>query len=103
MLIEGTGFPLAAGCYLYLRSQSRGWPMTGDRLPDLMWSGIFAAGLLLSKVPNLWVLRQARNRNAAGVRLGTLLMTLIGLALAGCADSSSSTSMRRGGTTPMVR
>lgn len=81
MLIEGTGFLLAAGIYLYLRSQSPAWPMPGDKLPDLWWSTIFTAGLLASELPNLWVSRQAKKKNAAGVRTGALLMTLIGLAL----------------------
>ena len=46
-------------------------------------SGIFTAGLVASALPNLWVLRQARRKSAAGVRIGTLAMTLIGLFLAG--------------------
>ena len=32
MLIEGTAFVLAAGTYLYLRSQSHDWPAAGARL-----------------------------------------------------------------------
>lgn len=83
MLIEGTAFLLAAGSYLYLQSQSRGWPTAGARLPDLSWSTILTAGLVLSALPNIWVLRQARARNAHGVRIGTLLMSAIGLALCG--------------------
>ena len=83
MAIEGTGFLLAAGVYLYLQSQSPGWPPAGVRLPDLMWSTIFTIGLLLSEIPNLWVLRSARNKDAARVRTGTLLMTVLGLILTG--------------------
>jgi heme/copper-type cytochrome/quinol oxidase subunit 3 len=82
MLIEGTGFLLAIGAYLYLQSQSPQWPPSGDRLPDLGWSGLFTIGLVLSEIPNLWVLRQARSKAISRVRLGVLVMTIIGLALA---------------------
>lgn len=83
MLIEGTGFLLAIGAYLYLQSQSPHWPPPGDRLPGLGWSGVFTIGLLLSEIPNLWVLKQTRAKNVAGARIGTLVMTIIGLALVG--------------------
>ena len=83
MLIEGTAFVLAAGTYLYLRSQSHRWPAAGARLPDLLWSTVLTIGLLLSALPNLWVLRKAKAKSASGVRIGTLLMTVIGLALCG--------------------
>lgn len=82
MLIEGTGFALAAGAYLYLQSQSEAWPPPGDELPGLGWSAVFTVGLLLSGLPNLWVLRQARARNERAVRVGVLLMTILGVALA---------------------
>jgi cytochrome c oxidase subunit 3 len=81
MAIEGTAFILAAGTYLYLMSQSPAWPPSGDRPPDLLWGSIFTAGLLLSALPNLWVLRSARRKDAKAVRLSTLLMALIGAAL----------------------
>jgi heme/copper-type cytochrome/quinol oxidase subunit 3 len=81
MVIEGTGFALAAAAYLYLLTQSPAWPPRGDPLPGLMWSGIFTAGLLLSEIPNLWVLRCARAKNLAGVRWGVLAMAIIALAL----------------------
>lgn len=81
MVIEGTGFALAAAVYLYFMTQAPAWPPPGDRLPGLFWSSIFTAGLLLSQLPNLWVLRCARAKNLAGVRWGTLAMTVIGLAL----------------------
>lgn len=82
MLIEGTGFLLAIGACLYLQSQSPSWPPAGNKLPGLGWSGLFTVGLLLSALPNFWVLRQARKQRERGVRIGVLAMTLIGLALA---------------------
>jgi heme/copper-type cytochrome/quinol oxidase subunit 3 len=77
MLIEGTGFALAAAAYLYLMTQSPQWPPAGDQLPDLLWSGVFTVSLALSEIPNLWVLRCARAKNLPGVRWGVLAMTVI--------------------------
>ena len=82
MLIEGTGFALAASAYLYLMTQQGpAWPPLGTRPPDLVWACIFTLGLLLSEVPNLWVRRCARAKDARGVRLGVAAMTVIGLVL----------------------
>jgi heme/copper-type cytochrome/quinol oxidase subunit 3 len=81
MVIEGTGFALAAAIYLYLMTQAPTWPPAGDRLPGLFWSGIFTVGLLLSAIPNLWVLRSARAKNLAGVRWGTFVMAIVALLL----------------------
>jgi len=81
MVIEGTAFVLVAGIYLYLMSQNPSWPPPGDRPPDLFWGGIFTAGLLLSALPNLWVLRSARRKDAKALRRSTLLMAVIGALL----------------------
>jgi cytochrome c oxidase subunit III len=81
MAIEGTAFALAAGTYLYLMSQTPGWPPAGMRPPDLFWPAILTLGLLLSALPNLWVRRRAIARDERGVRLGTAGMTLLGLLL----------------------
>lgn len=81
MLIEGTAFALAAGAYLYLRSESPLWPPRGDQLPALMWSAIFTVGLLLSELPNLWLAKQAKAKSPTRVRVGVLLMTILGLVL----------------------
>lgn len=81
MLIEGTGFALAAAAYLYILTQSPKWPPANDLPPDLLWSGLFTAGLILSALPNLWVLRCARAKNLAAMRWGVLAMAVIGLVL----------------------
>lgn len=81
MVIEGTGFALAAAAYLYLMTQSPAWPPGGDALPGLLWGGVFTAALVLSTVPNLWVLRCARAKKAAAVRWGMAGLVLIGLIL----------------------
>lgn len=81
MLIEGTGFVLAIGAYLFLSSRSAHWPPPGDPLPALLWSGILTVSLLASELPNLWVKRRAAAHDATGVRIGVLGMTVIGLVL----------------------
>ncbi|WP_157220878.1 cytochrome c oxidase subunit 3 [Flavisphingomonas formosensis] len=81
MLIEGTGFVLAVGCYLFLSSASAAWPPAGDPLPSLWWSSIFTLALIASEIPNLWVKRRSGEHDAAAVRLGVLAMTAIGLIL----------------------
>lgn len=81
MLIEGTGFALAAAAYLYLMTQAREWPPSGTLPPDLLWAGIFTAGLMLSQIPNLWVRRRALAKDECGVRIGLALMTMVGAVL----------------------
>jgi heme/copper-type cytochrome/quinol oxidase subunit 3 len=81
MLIEGTGFALAAAAYLYLKTQAPTWPPAGDALPGLLWSGLFTGGLFLSALPNIYVLHCAKSKNLAGVRWGTLAMAVLGMAL----------------------
>jgi cytochrome c oxidase subunit 3 len=83
MLIEGTAFALAIGAYLYLQSMSPSWPPRGDALPGLFWSTVFTVCLLASELPNLWVSRKTRQKDARGVRRGTLLMAVLGLVLVG--------------------
>lgn len=81
MAIEGTGFLLAAGAYLYLATKGGAWPPAGDPPPDLLWGALFTLGLLVSELPNLWVLRRARAKDARGVRRGTVLMAVLGALL----------------------
>ena len=83
MLIEGTGFLLAAAAYLYLRGQAQAWPPPGDRAPDLIMGGLFTALLLLSELPNRWVAAKAKAGDARAVRWGVVLMSLLGLLLVG--------------------
>jgi cytochrome c oxidase subunit 3 len=83
MLIEGTGFLLAAGAYVYLRGQTPHWPPAGDRPPDL-WAGtLFTVLLVLSAIPNAWVAAMAKQKRALLTRWGVLLMTVLGVGLSG--------------------
>ena len=81
MLLEGAGFLLAAGAYLYVATQSHGWPPAGDAPPSLLSGSLFTLIALASMVPNLWLDRMARHKNQRAVRWGLLVMTLIGVIL----------------------
>ena len=81
MLIEGTAFVLAMGAYLYLHSRGGSWPPRGDALPGLVWSGLFTVGVVASALPNHWVAKRARAKDAKGVRIGILIMTAVGAVL----------------------
>jgi len=81
MAIEGTGFALAAGTYLYLAAQSASWPPAGTAMPGLLWSTLFTVGLIVSEAPNRWVCGSATARDERRVRLGALIMSLVGVAL----------------------
>ncbi len=83
MLIEGMAFLLAGACYLYLIGRSPSWPPPGDVPPDLLWGTVFTVALLLSEVPNLWMLRAAQRKQEKLVRWLAFWMTVIGFALVG--------------------
>jgi len=57
------------------------WPPAGHAPPGLVWSAIFTVGLLLSAIPNLWVLRRAQAKDERGVRVGTTVMSIVGAVL----------------------
>ncbi|OLP57930.1 cytochrome C oxidase subunit III [Xaviernesmea oryzae] len=79
MLIEGTGFALAIAVYLYLMSLAPEWPLQAPP-PDL-WAGTSLTLLLIaSVVPNILVGRWAQQRNLRRVRIGLVVMTLLGIA-----------------------
>lgn len=55
MLIEGMGFVLAIGAYLYLYGRAPEWPPGGTSPPDLLWGTVFTVLLLLTLIPNMWL------------------------------------------------
>lgn len=79
ILIEGTGFALSIGIYLYLESVAPEWPL-GTRAPDL-WPGTAMTVLLLvSVIPNYLVARWAEQQDVRKIRLGLPIMVVFGLA-----------------------
>jgi heme/copper-type cytochrome/quinol oxidase subunit 3 len=79
MLIEGTGFALMIGVYLYLGSQAPEWPI-GAPPPELGPGTGVTLLLLASLVPNFFLSRWAADQNLRRTRIGLLLMAAFGTA-----------------------
>jgi heme/copper-type cytochrome/quinol oxidase subunit 3 len=80
MTLEGTGFALTGGAYLYFAFLNPQWPLA-DKPPDLLWSSLLTAVLLLSAWPNQKAKANARSENLAKLRRDLLLMSLMALAV----------------------
>jgi cytochrome c oxidase subunit 3 len=81
-LLEGTGFALGIGGYLYLAVTRPDW--TKDAIPPpLFWSGLFTVVLVASALPNHFIKRAASREELWAVRLLLILMSAVGLALIG--------------------
>jgi heme/copper-type cytochrome/quinol oxidase subunit 3 len=79
MTLEGAGFVLAAGAYLYLMSQSPYWPL--DAPQPNPWPATGVALLLLASVPlNHLLSTWAKAHDLKQVRLGMIGMCLFGVA-----------------------
>jgi heme/copper-type cytochrome/quinol oxidase subunit 3 len=79
MLIEGTGFALVIAVYLYLMSLAPSWPIDAAP-PDLLPGAIVTLLLLVSVVPNLLLSRWARDKDMRKVRVGLVIMSMLGIA-----------------------
>jgi cytochrome c oxidase subunit 3 len=79
MLIEGTGFALALAVYLYLMSLAATWPIDAKR-PDLLPGTLVTLLLLASVVPNVLVSRWAGRQELRKVRIGMVVMSVLGIA-----------------------
>ncbi|MGZ2488088.1 cytochrome c oxidase subunit 3 [Rhizobium pisi] len=79
MLIEGTGFVLSIVVYLYLMSLASHWPLNAPR-PDLLPGTALTVLLIASLFPNILIARWARQQNLVKVRVGLIIMSLLGLA-----------------------
>jgi cytochrome c oxidase subunit 3 len=78
VLIEGLGFVFGVAVYLYLYSQNLTWPLAG-KPPGLFWSTMLTLVMLLSEIPNWWLKRAATNHDLFRVRMGIILMAIIGI------------------------
>jgi cytochrome c oxidase subunit 3 len=78
-LLEGTGFVLGIGGYLYTATKPD-WPKQAIPL-DLFWSGLFTLALLASAWPNFLIRRAARRESLRDVRLLLVIMSLVGMLL----------------------
>jgi cytochrome c oxidase subunit III len=81
-ILEGTGFALAVGAYLYLAFINPQWPLSAPP-PDLLWSGLLTLIIVASVWPNLWTLRAAKAEDLRRVRIGLVIMSLVGVVLVG--------------------
>jgi cytochrome c oxidase subunit III len=79
MAIEGAGFALAIGMYLYFAAVNPKWPL-GPPLATLWPATLLTVLLVASLVPNWWCNRVALRQDLRLVRLGLVGMSVIGLA-----------------------
>ena len=79
MLIEGTGFALALAVYLYLMSLAATWPIDAKR-PDLVPGTLVTVMLLVSVIPNILVSRWAKRQDLRKVKIGMVVMSVLGIA-----------------------
>jgi heme/copper-type cytochrome/quinol oxidase subunit 3 len=79
ILIEGAGFALVIAVYLYLMSLAPAWPIDAPP-PDLLPGSIMTLLLVASVAPNVLVSRWASGGKLRRVRMGLVVMSLIGLA-----------------------
>ena len=80
MALEGMGFAIAIAAYLYLYAVNPKWPLNSPP-PDL-WPGTLETVIfVLSVIPNLWINRVAHRLDLRAVRIGLVIMSVIGLGL----------------------
>jgi cytochrome c oxidase subunit III len=79
MLIEGTGFALALAVYLYLMSIAATWPIDAPK-PDPLPGTLVTLLLVVSVVPNVLVSRWAERQDLRKVRIGMVVMSVLGIA-----------------------
>ena len=78
ILIEGTGFALAIATYFYLQSVAPVWPL-GSKPPDVLAGSLTTLVLLVSVVPNIFISRWAEREDLRLVRLGLIVMSILGV------------------------
>ncbi|MCW2238911.1 cytochrome c oxidase subunit 3 [Azospirillum canadense] len=78
ILIEATGFALAAAAYFYLMGQTETWP-PGQSPPDWLWGTLQLVLMLASLWPNWWTDRVAHADDLRKVRIGLVAMSAVGL------------------------
>ncbi|WP_208245283.1 cytochrome c oxidase subunit 3 (plasmid) [Rhizobium sp. T1470] len=79
MLIEGTGFALSIVVYLYLMSLASQWRLHAPT-PDLLAGTALTALLITSLLPNLLIAHWARDQKLVKVRIGLIIMSVLGAA-----------------------
>jgi heme/copper-type cytochrome/quinol oxidase subunit 3 len=80
MALEGMGFVLSYGVFLYIALLNPQWPLGFPPQP-LFWSTLFTAIVALILIPNWLVMRRAKAHDNAGLRWLLVLMSLLGLSM----------------------
>jgi cytochrome c oxidase subunit 3 len=78
--LEGTGFALAVGAYLYLAFVNPEWPLSAPP-PGLLWSSVLTLLLVASVYPNYRAKQNAKREDLGRVRRELVIMSVVGLAL----------------------
>ena len=78
--IESMTLAIGGAAYLYLMQHEAHWPPVA-RSPDLAISTTLTIILVLSVIPNMWLKRRAERYDLKAVRIGMIIMSLIGAAL----------------------
>src|SRR5206468_7286182 len=76
--LEGMGFALAAGSYLYLRQVNLQWPIAAPPPNHLAGTALLLL-LLLSLVPNAIADKAAKEQRLSAVQFWLIVMTAIGI------------------------
>lgn len=80
MALEGMGFALCYGIFLYVAWLNPEWPLGFSPQP-LFWTNVFTIGMVMSLVPNFIVMRFTHRKDNRALRWLLVLMSLIGLGL----------------------
>jgi len=80
MALEGMGFVLSYGVFLYIMWLNPQWPVGFPPQP-LFWSTVFTAVMVLSLVPNWLVMQRTKAKDNASLRWLLVLMSTISLVL----------------------
>ncbi len=82
ILIEGTMFMLTMVTYFYLSNQVPRWPPDA-RTPELLYGTLFTVLTVASFIPNAWLKRVAQRETLIPVRIGLVVMSVVGTILLG--------------------
>ena len=78
VVIEGVGFIFGTAVYLYLQTHNLSWPLGPQ--PGLLWPSLLTALMVLSEIPNTWLKRVSSRHDLVRVRIGLIVMSVIGIA-----------------------
>jgi cytochrome c oxidase subunit 3 len=79
MALEGMGFVLSYGVFLYIAWLNPQWPVGFPPQP-LFWATLMTALLVISLIPNWMITRRTKVKDNKSLRWLLVLMSLVGLA-----------------------